>query len=108
MIIIHSQNKSGNFYKLDKKIKGNYKLQYFTFTNMLYNVNNYNNKVYITINSTPYIVTLTNGYYDIDDTLWHKIDFQPLVGKAGPTVEDSQVKGGKGNKIGGKIIFINL
>ena len=60
------------------------------------------------------LVSDTSGYYDIDDTLWHKIDFQPLVGKAEPTVEDSQVKGGKGNKIGGKnhfykpLIFLQL
>ena len=44
---------------------------------------------------TQLLVSGSSGYYDIDDTLWHKIDFQPLVGNVGPN-DDSQVKGGKG------------
>ena len=47
MICIRSKNKIGNYIHLDEQINGEFKLQLFTFTNNLYNVNQYNNILYL-------------------------------------------------------------
>ena len=63
MIIIQSTNTIGNITTLDESVNGEYKLALFTSNNFFYNVNNSNNKIYINVNSTDYIATLTNGFY---------------------------------------------
>ena len=63
IIIIQSTNTIGNITTLDETIKGKYKLSLFTSNNNFYNVNDFNNKVYVNVNSTDYTITLTNGFY---------------------------------------------
>ena len=62
MIIVKSNNTTGNITRLDEEINGKYMLKLFTTNNHLYNVNDNNNEVYITRGS-PYTINLTNGYY---------------------------------------------
>ena len=52
---------------LDNPIDGKWKLLSFCFTNNLFNVNDYNNKIYINENGTDFTITLTNGTYDAND-----------------------------------------
>lgn len=63
MICVRSKNKIGNIIQLDEQINGDYKLELFTFTNNLYNVNNFNNTLYIFINSQNYVINIPVGYY---------------------------------------------
>ena len=66
-LYLHSSKASSNVYTLDNRIKRTYKLLSFCCTNNMFNVNDYNNKIYITENSIDLEGTLTNGYYDIND-----------------------------------------
>ena len=71
ILYLDSQNSTNNSFKLDDPVHGAYKLLSFTCTNNLYNVNDYNNKIYINENGTDFTLTLTNGYYDINDLETH-------------------------------------
>lgn len=71
ILYLDSQNSTNNSFKLDDPVHGIYKLLSFTCTNNLYNVNDYNNKIYINENGTDFTIILTNGYYDITDLQTH-------------------------------------
>ena len=65
-LYLHSVNSTNNTFDLDKKICGSWKLLSFNMTNNLYNVDNTNNKIYIDEGGTDRVITLTNGFYDIN------------------------------------------
>ena len=69
MICIRSENKNGNIIQLDEQINGEFQLQRFIFTNNLYNVNNYNNIIYINVGSTDYQIPVPNGFYTYDSII---------------------------------------
>ena len=63
MIIIQSSKMIGNIITLDESISGNYQLRLFILNNVLYNVNTFNNVVYLNVNSIDYSIELDVGYY---------------------------------------------
>ena len=71
ILVLHSNNARNNVHYLDDAIVGKYKLLSFSFTNNIYNVTDYNNKIYINENGIDYTVTLDNGYYDTTDFVSH-------------------------------------
>ena len=71
LLYLNSEKADNNVFKLDEAIVGKYKLQSFSFTNNMYNVNDTNNKIYINENGDNLTATLTNGYYDINDLKTH-------------------------------------
>ena len=72
LLLIDSNDlNTDNQLTFDNKIKGDYELESFVFTNNIYNVDGTNNKVYINENSSNLTATLTNGFYDSDDFRTH-------------------------------------
>ena len=69
-LCLDSETTTDNIYQLDKPINGTWKLISFNMTNNMYNVNDTNNKIYFSetvgLGSNDYIVTLNNGFYDIN------------------------------------------
>ena len=64
ILILHSDKANNNKFKLDKRICGLYRFKSFVATNNIYNVTDYNNKIYVNENNIDYEISLTNGYYD--------------------------------------------
>lgn len=71
ILVLHSNNARNDIHYLDDAIVGKYKLLSFSFTNNIFNVTDYNNKVYINENGTDITITLDNGYYDTTDFVSH-------------------------------------
>ena len=72
LLLIDSNDlNANNELKFDNKIKGEYELESFVFTNNIYNVDDNNNKVYFNENTSDLTATLTNGYYDETDFRTH-------------------------------------
>jgi hypothetical protein len=67
LLLLDSLKSTNNVFTLNKPISGYYLLRCFVCTNNIYNVTDYNNKIYINENSNNLTATLTNGYYDIND-----------------------------------------
>ena len=65
-LYLDSVNAVNNVFTLDKKISGRWKLLSFTCTNNMFNVTDVNNKIYLNENGTDRVITLDNGYYDIN------------------------------------------
>ena len=70
-LCLDSNKASNDKYKLDKMIEGTYKLVSFVATNNIYNITDYNNKIYWNENGTNRTSTLTNGFYDSSDYTSH-------------------------------------
>ena len=71
-IIIRSTDLLNNKYSHFEELSKQYRLYMFQMENFLYNVTSTNNKLYITINSIPVVVTIPNGFYggtDLADNL---------------------------------------
>ena len=73
-LLLSSKKLRNNTFFLDESINGKYRLLSFTATNNIFNVNDNNNQIYITEGTTPYEITLTNGYYTIDELKSHLQD----------------------------------
>ena len=71
LLLIESSDLTNNQIKFDNPIKDRYELVAFSFTNNIYNVNDRNNQVYITENTTDYTIPLTNGFYNAEDLREH-------------------------------------
>ena len=71
ILLLDSNKASNNTYKLDNRIKGSYKLVSFVATNNMYNINDNNNKIYMTIAGFPHTPSLTNGFYDTTNLKSH-------------------------------------
>lgn len=82
ILFLHSSKATNNIFKLDKPIEGVYQLVSFVATNNIFNVNDYNNKVYWNENGTDFTTTLTNGYYNSSDFITH-LDTQMTVSGSG-------------------------
>ena len=65
-LYLHSSKATNNVFNLDKKINGSWKLLSFHMTNNLYNVSNSNNTIYIDEGGIERVITLNNGFYDIN------------------------------------------
>lgn len=74
MICIRSKNQIGKYIQLDEQINGDFRLQLFTFTNNLYNVNKYNNMLYIYIDGDVYDVTIPEGHYTYNSIIPALVD----------------------------------
>ena len=66
-LILHSENSTNNVFTLDHPISGTWKFLCFNMTNNIFNVTDYNNKIYLTEGASNLECTLTNGFYDIND-----------------------------------------
>ena len=66
-LYLDSSKSTNNRFTLDNTINGRWELISFVCTNNLFNVNEYNNKVYFNENGTDRIGTLTVGSYYITD-----------------------------------------
>ena len=71
ILILDSNKATNNIYNLDKKIEGSWRLLSFVSTNNIYNVNDYNNKIYWNEEGADKTATLTNGYYNDTDFISH-------------------------------------
>ena len=71
LLCLDSKQSMNNRFKLDNMIEGIYKLVSFVATNNIYNITDYNNKIYWNENGTDKISTLTNGFYDSSDFTTH-------------------------------------
>ena len=47
-LILHSENSTNNVFTLDHPISGTWKFLCFNMTNNIFNVTDYNNKIYLT------------------------------------------------------------
>ena len=65
-LYLNSSKATNNVFKLDKPISGTWKLLSFQMTNNLFNVDDTNNTLYINENGIDRVITLTNGFYDIN------------------------------------------
>lgn len=73
-VVLNSSNLVGDQLKIDETLNGKYELVLFSVTNSLYNVNESNNKIYLTYISGPpaaYEITLTNGNYTGPELIVH-------------------------------------
>ena len=71
LLYLHSDKSTNNKFTLDKRISGIYKLVSFVSTNNIYNINQFNNKIYWNENGTDRTTTLTEGYYNSSDFTTH-------------------------------------
>lgn len=66
-LYLDSNNALNQKFTLDEPISGTYKLELFTSTNNIYNINDTNNKIYFNENGSNLTGTLTNGFYLAND-----------------------------------------
>ena len=66
-LYLDSTKSKNNVFTLDQPINGRWELISFVCTNNIFNVNQYNNKVYFNENGTDRTATLTPGNYYITD-----------------------------------------
>ena len=71
LLFLDSEKASNNIFSLDNRVSGQYRLVSFSYTNNIYNVTDYNNKIYWNENGTDHTTTLTPGYYDSNDFSTH-------------------------------------
>ena len=85
-LYLDSSKSTNNRFTLDNTINGRWELISFVCTNNLFNVNEYNNKVYFNENGTDRIATLTVGSYYITDLKTELANAMNNVGSANYSV----------------------